>query len=274
MMNLRDRLLGLWRRCENCRMIRAFQWTRKGSARARAWPDSTLEGANGNSSHGTDSCDSPNPLRMYFDAITDGRGIWKWDHYFDIYHRHFQRFVGKEVRLLEVGIYSGGSLDMWKAYFGPKCVVYGVDVEEACKAYEDESTKVFIGDQSDRHFWRRVRDQAPIVDILIDDGGHAPEQQTVTLEGMLPHLRPGGVYLCEDIHGKHNRFAAYVFGLTDALNENRQIAEFASASSALQKSIYSVHSYPFVTVIEKAQSPVPEFVSLKRGTKWQPFKLR
>ena len=37
--------------------------------------------------------------------------------------------------------------------------------------------------------------------------GHTPEQQIVTLEEMLPHLRPGGVYLCEDVHGIHHDFA-------------------------------------------------------------------
>ena len=273
-MKLTNLLPGFLRRSENCRLIRALLWTKKGSARAHEWHNTIPERVNDTTASDAASCTSVNPLKVYFDSVTDGKGIWKWVHYFDIYHRHFQKFVGKEVRLLEVGIFSGGSLDMWKAYFGPKCVVYGVDVEEACKAYEDERTKVFIGDQSDRRFWSLVRDQVPSVDILIDDGGHAPEQQVVTLEEMLPHVRPGGVYVCEDIHGKHNRFAAYVYGLTDALNENRQIAEFTSAPSAFQESVYSVHNYPFVTVIEKARSPVPEFIALKRGTQWQPFKFR
>ena len=34
-----------------------------------------------------------NPLREYFEA-NDGRVIHKWMHYFDIYHRHLQRFRG------------------------------------------------------------------------------------------------------------------------------------------------------------------------------------
>src|SRR4051812_44526614 len=54
----------------------------------------------------------PNPLRAFFDARREGPGIWKWTHYFDIYHRHFARFVGREVHVLEIGIYSGGSLEM------------------------------------------------------------------------------------------------------------------------------------------------------------------
>src|SRR3954453_17281724 len=51
------------------------------------------------------------PLRAHFEANREGPGIWKWLHYFDIYERHLKRFVGREVRILEVGVYSGGSLD-------------------------------------------------------------------------------------------------------------------------------------------------------------------
>jgi hypothetical protein len=159
-----------------------------------------------------------NPLKSYFDSHREGRGIWKWTHYFDIYHRHFSKFVGREVHVLEIGIYSGGSLKMWRDYFGPECHVYGVDIEEACKVYEDDHTKVFVGDQADREFWRRLKQQVPAVDILIDDGGHSPTEQIVTLEEMLPHLRAGGVYLCEDVHGALNRFAAYAHGFAHNLN--------------------------------------------------------
>ena len=62
---------------------------------------------------------------------------------------------------------------------------------------------VLIGDQADRTFWRRMiaHGTLPPLDIVIDDGGHTPDQQRVTLEELLPHIRPGGVYVCEDIHG-------------------------------------------------------------------------
>jgi hypothetical protein len=96
-------------------------------------------------SKGKPVADSMNPLETYFDSQTDGRGIWKWRHYFKIYHRHFSKFIGKDVRILEVGIYSGGSLEMWKEYFGPKCVVYGIDIEEACKSFEDGSVRIYPG---------------------------------------------------------------------------------------------------------------------------------
>ena len=140
-----------------------------------------------------------NPLERYFDSVTEGPGIWKWRHYFDIYHRHFQKFVGRDVHVVEIGIYSGGSLPMWRHYFGERCRVYGVDIEAGCQVYANAHTQIFVGDQSDRSFWADFRKSVPHVDIVIDDGGHQPHQQQVTLEELLPHLRPGGVYLCEDV---------------------------------------------------------------------------
>jgi hypothetical protein len=213
-----------------------------------------------------ESCGEPSPLEKYFENHLEGPGIWKWLHYFDIYHRHLKKFIGQEVNILEVGIYSGGSLGMWKEYFGAKCHIYGIDIEPACKCYEDSQTTVLIGDQEDRNFWKKAKNSMPPVDIIIDDGGHMPNQQKVTLEETLPHIKPGGVYICEDIHGDDNSFSAYATGYVRHLNkfDLERLTNF-------QRSIHSMHFYPFITVIEKHGTRPDKFVSSKRGTLWQPF---
>lgn len=219
-----------------------------------------------------------NPLTEFFNSHTEGKGVWKWMHYFDIYHHHFKKFVGQEVCIVEVGIYSGGSLEMWKSYFGPKCRIYGIDIEEACRVYEDENVKIFIGDQADREFWRKFKSEVPKIDILIDDGGHYPEQQIITLEEMLPHLRPNGVYLCEDVHGISNDYTAYIYGLIDNLNfsPSRELpdGQLVVIPNGLQRAVHSIHSYPFVTVIERSDGSLNELVAPKHGTQWQPFYER
>jgi hypothetical protein len=222
---------------------------------------------------------SENPLEVFFDSLREGPGVWKWRHYFEIYDRHFRKFRGKPVNILEIGIYSGGSLEMWREYFGPLCRIYGVDIEPACKSYENEFVKVFIGDQANRTFWESFRSEVGGIDILIDDGGHEPEQQIVTLEEMLPFMRPGGVYLCEDVVEEANGFAAYVRGLTTHLNafehfENNSDnpeRRLVTKPTLLQAAIDSIHIYPFVVAIEKRDSALNEFVAPKHGTQWQPF---
>lgn len=104
-----------------------------------------------------DTNEDINPLKEWFQSHREGPGVWKWMHYFEIYHRYFRKFVGKEVHVMEIGVYSGGSLRMWKDYFGPGCRVYGVDIEPACEAYRDDRTEIFIGDQSDPVFWSNLK---------------------------------------------------------------------------------------------------------------------
>ena len=252
------------------RLLEQMEWLWRGYSYGHEWPAPETS---------PNAPDPGNPLRAYFEAHEQGRGIWKWLHYFDIYDRHFASFRNREVHILEIGIYSGGSLLMWKEYFGPKARIYGVDIEPLCKAFEDDSTKVFIGDQEDPDFWKRFKEEVPTLDIVIDDGGHQPNQQIVTLEELLPHLRPGGIYLCEDAIAPFNQFASYVSGLMHELhtydaptNEPSDLRErFICQPTGFQSAIHSIHSYPFVTVIEKRKNPLSEFVSARHGTEWEPF---
>jgi hypothetical protein len=233
---------------------------------ARSWPTDPVRQAEG-AEH------LVNPLRDYFDANQVGPGIWKWNHYFDPYQRHLAKFVGDPVHIVEVGVYSGGSLPMWRTYFGPDAFVYGVDIDPACRAHAGERVAVFIGDQADRSFWARFRREVPTVDVLIDDGGHQPEQQMTTLEEMLPHLRLGGVYICEDIHRPNNEFIFFAMGLVSELNRvtDRPGPVMASEPSPFQRAIHSIHFYPYMTVIEKHLVGPTTLEAPKHGTVWQPL---
>lgn len=218
-----------------------------------------------------------NELADYFETHREGPGVWKWRHYFDIYERHLSKFVGHEAHIVEIGIYSGGSLKMWRQYFGTRCHITGIDIQEACRAYAEEGTTIVIGDQADRGFWRECLKSMPPIDVLIDDGGHTYEQQRATLEELLPYMRPGAVYLCEDVHGVNNEFAIYAHTLANQLNafHSSNVAaldgELVSSATSFQQSIRSIHFYPFVVVIEKVDEGLEHFVAPRRGSQWEPF---
>ena len=59
----------------------------------------------------------------------------KFIHYFELYEKHFEKYVGKSPRILEIGVFGGGSLELWKEYFGPGTTVVGVDKNPQCKKY-------------------------------------------------------------------------------------------------------------------------------------------
>jgi len=232
--------------------------------------------ANGNANNGNQDDSNKNRLRSYFDSNKKGPGIWKWLHYFDIYERHLQKYQNKQVTIVEIGVYSGGSLNMWKEYFGDNCRVIGVDIEPNCKSYENEYTDIYIGDQESRSFWKTFKAEVGNVDIIIDDGGHTTPQQIVTLEEMLPFLNSGGVYICEDIHGVKNEFLPYLNGLTRGLNGiNIKMTDSEKGTSVeankFQSAIKSIHHYPYAVVIEKNKEKLTTLSAPKKGTEWQPF---
>jgi hypothetical protein len=205
-----------------------------------------------------------NPLERFFDSYTEGPGIWKWRHYFDIYDRHLSRFRGKPVRMVEIGVFGGGSIRMWREYFGPQVHIYGIDIDESCRALEGDGVEIVIGDQSDPAFWESFLARSPAFDVVLDDGGHMPHQQMVTLECLLPALAPGGVFICEDVQGAFQPFHAFVDGLTHPLS-GIGYAEQASASG-VHDHVGSVHRYPLVTVIEKPSASAGRFSSERHGT--------
>ena len=78
-------------------------------------------------------------LWQIFDSH-DGKFIQKWDHYFPIYEAHLSHLVGKEFFFLEIGVGQGGSLQMWRKYFGPLATIVGIDHMPRCKKLESEGT--------------------------------------------------------------------------------------------------------------------------------------
>lgn len=212
---------------------------------------------------------SGNPLVEYIEDYGEGPGVFKWNHYLDIYHQYLQKFIDQKVSIMEVGVYSGGSLTMWRNYLGEYCTVYGVDILEDCKKFENEYTKIFIGDQGDEELWKRIREEASCIDILIDDGSHHSDDQIVTFEKTFSFLSPGGVFICEDIHGPGHLFLAYLQGLL----RNLHVSSVGGAISGIQTSpiqawMKAIHFYPYMVVIEKSEHPNELLISQKKGSEW------
>ncbi|SMC48305.1 methyltransferase domain-containing protein [Papillibacter cinnamivorans] len=193
--------------------------------------------------------------------------IYKCLNYFDVYDRYFSRYRGSPVTILEIGVAGGGSLQMWKNYFGPLSRVVGVDIDPECKKREEAGIEIFIGDQRDRDFWRALKAAVPRVDILLDDGGHTMEQQAVAFEEMFPHLAPDGLYLCEDLHTSYRpgygggylrpgTFVERAKALVDSLNA------WHSETPALRPDVYTrsirgLHFYDGIVVVEKGSRTGP-----------------
>ena len=95
-----------------------------------------------------------NPLLQDF-IKNGGRSIHKWIDYFEVYHRAFSSYRGKEITFLEIGVQNGGSLHMWRRYLGPQARIIGIDVDPNCKALEQDGFEIWIGDQENSDFWNK-----------------------------------------------------------------------------------------------------------------------
>ena len=205
-------------------------------------------------------------LHNYF-KNNDKRLINKFNHYFDVYERHFRKFKGKKVTLVEIGVFQGGSLQMWRDYFGPEATIWGIDIDPNCKTLEEKDTHILIGSQEDPKFLESIMEKIGSIDILIDDGGHTQNQQIVSFEMLFKHIQVNGVYLCEDVHtsymnvyGGGNRrsgtFIEYSKLLIDKLNAHHS-EESTLVVDDFTKSANSMHFYDSIVVIEKAKMVTP-----------------
>jgi len=214
--------------------------------------------------------DPNNPLHAYF-RNDSGRLVDKWFHYLDVYHRHFARFRGREFTLLEIGVYHGGSLQMWRDYFGPGARIIGVDVNPRCQELAAPGIEIVIGDQADPRFLDALRQRIGRIDMLIDDGGHTMQQQLATFSALFPYVDANGVYLCEDVHTSYwrefgggfrqqNTFIEVMKGLIDHLNAFCSKDPNSFAPSKFTHTAASMHFYDSIVVIEKQTREQPRRV--------------
>ena len=231
-----------------------------------------------------------NDLERYF-YDNPGRLIDKWKHYFEIYDRHLARFRHQPINVVEIGVYKGGSLQMWKRYFGPQARIFGVDINPECAAFAEEQVEIFIGSQEDRVFLKLLAERVPTIDVLIDDGGHTMAQQIATFEELFPRVAPHGIYVCEDLHTSYweeygggyrapNTFIEYSKNFIDYIHawharepkppskprwyERELPPEPRLSVSEFTRSTHSLHFYDSVLVIEKRPMQPPS--SLRTGT--------
>ncbi len=126
--------------------------------------------------------------------------VHKWHHYIPIYDRYFSRFRKTPVRILEIGVSEGGSLQMWRKYFGPDAIIFGIDINPECKKFDGVAGNVRIGSQVDFDFLESVLKEMGGIDIVLDDGSHMMTHIHETLNFIYPKVAYGGIYMIEDLH--------------------------------------------------------------------------
>jgi hypothetical protein len=209
----------------------------------------------------------------------DGRIAQKWHHYLEIYERHFEplRAAMPAVRVLELGVSRGGSLQLWRKYFGPAARIVGVDIDPVCAERADSDVCVIIGDQTDPVTLQSAVEQlGGGVDLVIDDGSHVGRHQIASFEYLFPRLSERGLYVCEDIHcsywpsheGGYRRagtMVEYTKDLIDRLQAWFLDEPSRSTFMNFARTTYGIFVYLDIIVIEKRSIGEPFHVQIGKA---------
>ena len=137
-------------------------------------------------------------LSIYKSFANSEKYSIKWSNYFQVYEKILSNYRNKKIKFVEIGVANGGSLFMWKKYFGNKAKIIGIDLNPNAKKLEKNGFKIYIGNQSDKKFWDHFYKKEGKVDIILDDGGHKNLQQISTVHYSLPYIKDGGKIIVED----------------------------------------------------------------------------
>lgn len=121
-------------------------------------------------------------------------------HYLRNYEQYFQPLWGQDVKLLELGVYRGGSMLLWRDYF-ERGLIVGLDLNPVELPDESGRIRLYEGQQQDTALLDRIaKENAPEgFDIIIDDCSHIGELTRISFWHLFDnHLKPGGLYVIED----------------------------------------------------------------------------
>jgi cephalosporin hydroxylase len=207
---------------------------------------------------------------------TDDRTLFKMDHYLDIYDRLLTDWQGRAVSFLEIGIYKGGSLRMWRDFFAPDSRLTFLDIDPACKALELPGLEIRIGDQADPAFLSRIATDRGPFDLIVDDGGHKMHQQITSFQVLWPRLADGGLYVVEDTHtsywpgfgGGHRAPGSFIEVAKDLIDKMHSWYTEDDAGFPLHPlaaEIGCVRFYDSLVVIEKQCKEPPMSITSTHG---------
>jgi cephalosporin hydroxylase len=205
-----------------------------------------------------------------------GRLIHKWIHYLPIYARYFEPYRERAPKMLEIGVSHGGSLELWRTYFGADATIFGIDNNPDCAARCDLPNQVRIGSQADPDFLRGVVAEMGAPDIILDDGSHIGTHQIASFKALFPLLKDGGLYIIEDLHtsywpagyqGGLNRRGTAIEMVKSWIDQMHDWYHDQAPAKYLRDSIAAIHIHDSIVVVEKAKVSSPRHIKLQGDVK-------
>ncbi|POX49995.1 class I SAM-dependent methyltransferase [Streptomyces sp. Ru72] len=202
-------------------------------------------------------------------ALAFGSDKWGGHWYTPLYERYFEPYSEQQVKVLEIGVggyravdAGGASLRMWKHYFR-RGMIYGLDLFDKSGLTEPR-LRILQGDQGDQEFLATMAREHGPFDIVIDDGSHFCHHVIASFNALFPHVRPGGMYVVEDLQTSYwpgwggnvdptasGTSMSMIKSLLDGLNHQEQMREGGSATLTTERLVTGVHAHHNIVFIDK-----------------------
>lgn len=211
-----------------------------------------------------------NSSKSYQSFLGSKYSCIKHSSYFQVYDEIFGPYVGKKITFVEVGVLNGGSLFMWRDFFGPNARIIGVELNPDAKKWEEHGFEIFIGSQADPVFWDDLFKKIGPIDVMLDDGGHFNDQQIITTLCAIPHIKDGGLLAVEDVHTSYmakfnspSKYSFINFAKNTADRINARFPDLLVDQNELSKSIFSTSFYESIVSfkIDRTKCMIPNPVN-------------
>ncbi len=138
------------------------------------------------------------------------------------YTKLFGDWRPKPIRVLEIGIWKGGSLWFWSELFPhPESLIVGVDIRIPPGPFP-ANPKIYACNQNDVCGLQQIASQHGPFDLIVDDGSHFTTETRVCFDTLFTAVKTGGYYVIEDWavgywKDRDSRFGGMVEIVTDIM---------------------------------------------------------
>ena len=117
--------------------------------------------------------------------------------YGNLYARWFRGLRWRRFTLVEIGVFHGASLRVWRDRF-PRAQILGVDISPP-DIRLGRRVRVRTGNQAVAEHLTEALAGVKTLDVVIDDGSHRGEDIWATFQHLFPLMPSGGIYIIEDL---------------------------------------------------------------------------
>lgn len=137
-------------------------------------------------------------------AVLNGTDKFGMHSYTPVYFDLLKHLRERPLRMLEIGVggyghpgRGGESLATWRDFF-PDAFIVGVDIQPKTLDL-GARVRILQGSQVDAGFLAEAVGEYGPFDVILDDGSHMNAHVVETFGILFPTLRPGGIYIVEDV---------------------------------------------------------------------------